>query len=261
MKNILNLIDSVTEELPVEQCFLNDLERAIELEDASSDYVPSRTYKPSGMRCMRENYYIITGVEPEKEERNYTNIGICNSGSDIHERIQTAVANMKKFDMDCEYVDVAEFVNLRHLDYLEVKGKQGVETKMYHKNMNMSFLCDGIIKYKKKYYILELKTETANKFWKRTGVDKGHYNQATAYSIALGIDNVLFVYISRDMLEMKSFMLEVTDDMKNNLLSYIETCNQYIADKKVPPALDDKRKCGYCNYKKQCRKDNSDGAE
>ena len=256
MKHILKLIDSITEELSVEQSFLNDLERAIELEEASSDYVPSKTYKPSSMNCMRQNYYTITGIDPEKEERSYTNIGICNSGSDIHERIQTAVANMKKFDMDCEYVDVAEFVNLRHLDYLEIKGKQGVETKLYHKNLNMSFLCDGIIKYRKKYYILELKTETANKFWKRTGVDKGHYNQATAYSLALGIENVLFVYISRDMLEMKSFMLNVTDSMRNDLMSYIETCNQYIADKKVPPANYDKKTCGYCKYRQQCRKDN-----
>lgn len=253
MKNLMNLINSVSEEISVEQSFLNDLERAIELEEENNDYVPSRTYKPSGMNCMRNSYYIITGAESDREPRSYTSIGICNAGSDIHERIQTAVNNMKKFNMDCEYIDVAEFVKQRKLDHLDIVGKQGMETKLYHKELNMSFLCDGIIRYKGRYYILELKTETANKFWKRAGVDKGHYNQATAYSLALGLDNVLFVYISRDMLEMKSFMLEVTDDMRQSIVDYINTCNEFIEKDEVPPPLEDKRRCGYCDYKNKCR--------
>lgn len=255
LKNVMRMIESVKENLEPENDFLHDLERTIELDAESSDYIPSRTYKPSGMNCMRASFYQITGVKLDDEPRSYVGVSICNSGTDIHERIQGYVTKMKDFGMDCEYVNVADFVKQRNLDYLDIKGQQGMETKLYHKDLNMSFLCDGIIKYKGKYYILELKTETTNKFWNRQDIDKGHYNQATAYSIALGLDNVLFVYINRDCLQMKSFMLNVTDEMKQNLIGYIEECDEYINKLKVPPKQDNKKVCQYCGYKTQCGKD------
>lgn len=257
LKNVLNMIDSIKQKLTPEEEFLNDLRRSIELDSIKNKREPSRTYKPSGMNCMRQSYYVITGAPEDNKSEPYTFVGICASGSEIHERIQKSVAGMIENNMPCEYIDVAEYVDTHNLDYLEVISKQGMETKLYHKVLNMSFLCDGIIKYKGTYYILELKTETSNKFWSRQGVDPSHFNQATAYSMALDINNVLFIYISRDNSEMKSFMFEVTDDLKNNLLSYIEECDKYIEKSIVPPIPDPepKKACQYCHYRLQCRKD------
>ena len=125
------------------------------------------------------------------------------------------------------------------------------------KTLNISFLCDGIIKYKNKYYILELKTESSNKFWQRQGVDPVHYNQATTYSLSLGLDNVLFIYICRDNLEMKDFMFTPTSDMKNSIVGYIDECNSYVARQIAPPKPEplNKKACMYCNYKKYCKED------
>ena len=132
-----------------------------------------------------------------------------------------------------------------------------METKLYHKKLNLSFMCDGIIRYKGRYYILEIKTEGSSKFWNRNGVAEGHYNQATAYSIALELNDVIFVYISRDTLDMKSFLFTPTDDMKHNLIGYIETCDGYIKRLITPPKPEnvDRKTCSYCDYKMQCRKD------
>jgi hypothetical protein len=169
---------------------------------------------------------------------------------------------MKKAGMDCEYVNVADYVRSRNLDYLEIREEPDFangkfETKLYHKTLNMSFLCDGIIKYKGIYYILELKTENTNKFWSREGVDASHFNQGTAYSLSLQIDKVLFVYINRDVLEMKSFMFVPTDDMKQELVGKIETCDSYVKKLKAPPKPNDvaRKTCEYCGFKNQCRKD------
>lgn len=256
LKNVIAMLDSVTEDVSAEQSFLIDLKRSIEMTADNDDYVASKTYKPSGMNCMRQSYYVITGAKEDKKSNSYISVGICNSGSDIHERIQTAISQMKDNDIDCEYVDVGEFVKSRNLTDIEVVKKQGMETKLYHKKYNMSFLCDGIIKYKNHYYILELKTETTNKFWNRNNVDKAHHKQATAYSLAFGIDEVIFIYINRDMLDMKAFMLNVTDEMKQDLIGYIDTCDNYIKQMKVPPIEDiDTKKCSYCSFKNQCRKD------
>ena len=255
LKNISRLIDVEKELLAPEQAFLNDLRRSIELTDEKERRKPSQTYKPSGMNCMRASYYEITGTEPDESSTSYTLIGICNAGTDIHVRIQTAVDNMKLNGMDCEYVDVESYIKSRKLKNIEVRSKDGMETKLYHKKLNLSFMCDGIIRYRGHYYILELKTENSNKFWGRGGVDPSHFKQGTAYSVALEIDEVLFVYISRDTLDMKSFMFVPTDDMKQDLVGYIDTCDNYIKKFTVPPKEVNGKTCSYCRYKGQCRKD------
>lgn len=255
LKNVMKMIDDANNQVSPEKSFLQDLQRSIEMDNKKNPHIPSKTYKPSGMNCMRASYYTITGVEGLQEDMSYSGIGIVSSGSETHERIQKAVAGMKDNDMDCEYVDVGEYVRRRQKLAVEVVSKQGMETKLFHHDLNMSFLCDGIIKYKGKYYILELKTETSNKFWNRDGVDPGHYMQAKAYCTALGLNEVIFVYICRDNSQMKSFLYEVTEDMKQEIRNYVATCDEYIVKKQVPPALDDKRKCQYCTYKEQCRKD------
>ena len=258
LKNVMRLIETVKETLPVEQDFLNDLKRSIEMSANKEQRLPSKTYKPSGMNCIRASYYQIVGVEPDKSaDTNYTLVGICNSGTDIHVRIQTAVSQMWANGMDCEYIDVKKFVASRELKDIDIVSQNGMETKLYHKKLNMSFMCDGIIKYKNHYYILELKTENSFKFMNRKDVDPSHYNQATAYSLAFGLDQVLFVYISRDVLDMKAFMFTVTDEMKENLVGYIEECDGYVKRLIAPPKPEDisKKACNYCMYKTQCKKD------
>lgn len=257
LKNVMRLIDTAKDMLPVEQDFLSDLKRSIELEAKNSERLPSKTYKPSGMNCIRQSYYQLTGTVPDNIDQNYTIIGICNSGTDIHLRIQTAVSKMKELGMECEYVNVAEYVRTHELTNLDVISQQGMETKLYHNALNMSFLCDGIIKYRGHYYILEIKTESSYKFMNRKAVDPSHYNQATAYSIAFGINDVLFIYINRDVLDMKAFLFTPTNEMKQDLIGYIEVCNEYIKSFKIPPKPDNvaKKTCGYCIYKDRCSKE------
>lgn len=256
LKNVCRLIEQAKDELSPEQSFLADLKRSIELDDTKNRRKPSNTYKPSSMHCIRNMYYQRIGAEPAVDNSTYCGIGICNSGSDIHLRIQTAVDRMKDNGIDCEYVDVADFVQGRQLDYLDIVSKSGMETKLFHTGLCMSFLCDGIIRYKKHYYILELKTEASFKWNNRTGVDESHYAQGTAYSIAFDIPEIIFVYINRDILDMKAYMFVPTDDMKQALIGKIEECDSYVNSMTCPPKPDvPKKTCTYCGYASQCRKD------
>ena len=159
LKSVVALLNA--NDRPVNQLFLRDLKRSIELTANKSSRKPSQTYKPSSMNCIRNMYYQVVGTDQDEGESSYISVGICNSGSDIHERMQKAITDMKSNGIDCEYVDVAKFIESRKLDYLTVVAKQGMETKLYHNDLNMSFLTDGIIRYRGKYYILELKTETS----------------------------------------------------------------------------------------------------
>lgn len=254
LKNVCRLIDIAKADSPVEQSFLTDLQRSIEMTDEKNRRLPSRTYKPSGMKCIRSMWYGVMGKEQDEGSSNYTLIGICNSGTDTHVRIQTAVEQMKDNGMDCEYIDVAEYVEKNKLDHLEIVSKSGMETKLFHKDLNISFMCDGIIKYKKHYYILELKTEGLSKWGSRKTVNPEHHNQAIAYSMALDINEVIFVYICRDNLGMKAFKFDVTDEMKQGLVAKIMECDEYVIREECPPVpFDfDKHNCTYCSYKKLC---------
>ena len=257
LKNLCRLIDDANNESPIEQQFLGDLKRSIEMTARAESREPSKTYKPSSMTCIRNMYYQVTGVPQDEGFTPYTLVGICNSGTDIHERTQKYVDLMRANGIDCDYVNVADYVRERNLDNIEIVSQQGMETKLYHKTYNMSFLCDGIIRYKGKYYILELKTESAYKWQVRKGVDPKHYAQGTAYSVAFGIDQVIFVYINRDILDMKAFMFEPTQDMKNDLVGKILNCDSYVSEHKLPPKPDDvpKSVCEFCSYRISCRND------
>lgn len=251
--NVLKLAS--TEELPVEQQFLNDLKASIEIQDEKNARKPSQTYKPSSMHCIRNMYFQITGAEGKGERASSELVGICENGTDRHERIQQAVMHMKDSKMDCEYVDVGDYVISHKLDYLDIVSKQGNETKLYHKNLNMSFLCDGIIRYKQHYYILEIKTEISNKWWDRKDVSPDHLLQGTAYSEAFNIPQVIFLYENRDNCAKKTFMLTVTQEMRESLVNKIKECDMYVAKKECPPKPEDisKKACAYCGYSELCK--------
>lgn len=258
LKNVMRLIDIANDELPIEKQFLNDLTTSIEKQAQTSSRKPSQTYKPSSMNCVRLMTYQVIGAEPDTSSQSYQSIGICESGTDRHIRIQEAIENIHNIlGVDCQYLDVAEFLKLRNIQDIDVVSKSGMETKLFHKKLNMSFMCDGIIKYKSKYFIFEFKTETSNKFFKRTDVDESHYNQATAYSVAFGINDVLFVYENRDTLDKKAYIRHVTDEMKEELVGKIEYCDGYAKQLKAPPHPTDvaKKTCSYCIYKKKCAGD------
>ena len=249
------MLERANKDVPVEQQFLDDLKRSIEISDQKNSRKPSQAYKPSSMNCIRSMYYTVKGYEPDNDS-NYIMVGICEAGTDRHERIQNAISEMRKNGFDATYVDVGDYVLARNLP-LKVVEKCGNETKLYDEERNISFLCDGIVKYQGKYYIVEFKTESSFKWKDRKGVDPKHYNQARTYSLELCINSVIFIYINRDIVDMKAFMYNVTDEEKQSIIDLIETCDGYVERNEVPPKPEDadNKKCQYCSYKAICEGD------
>ena len=253
---LLNVLNLVNEEVPVEQAFLRDLKASIEKNEANNVHVASKTYKPSGMNCIRFMWFQMMGAIPKQDTKSAELVCICESGTDRHERIQNAITAMKDNGIDCEYLDVGEYVKSRNLEDVDVLSKSGNETKLHNKRYNLNFLCDGVIRYKGKYYILEIKTETRDKFWQQTGVMPEHYLQGTAYSLSLEIDDVLYLYECRDNCAKKCYLLHITPDMKNDLVAKIITCDSYVENNTCPPKPQNltKSACAYCNYAEECKR-------
>jgi hypothetical protein len=256
-KNIMQLIDMSLNNLAPTDSFIVDLNYTIENINNNNKKKPSQTYKPSSLHCTRNMYFQRVGETQDEIKAGSELIGICESGTARHESIQEYITKMKDFNIDCEFINVAKYVEAQKLDYLTIISQTKHETKLYDKEMDISFLCDGIIKYKGQYYILEIKTESSFKFNARSNVDDAHKLQATCYSMCLGISDVMFLYENRDVCQKKAYLLKVTDTMIEDLVTKIETVES-CSKKLTPPPKDatlEKKHCTYCNYKNVCRKE------
>lgn len=235
--------------------FLRDLICSIEKTANEGTHIPSKSYKPSSMNCIRNMFFQIEGREPEPSTSAYTSVGILETGTDRHLRIQNAVAAMRANGFDCDYIDIPTYLSEHpELSNIQIIKSMGVETLLHNVDLNMNFACDGIIRYKGNYYIVEFKTEGSYKFDLRTSVDPSHFNQASAYALSFNINNVLFIYIDRNTLKMKSYLLQVTDTMKERISSKIELCNIYISRGVIPPKDPvDYKTCAWCGYREFCK--------
>ena len=217
---------------------------------------PSTRYKPSSMHCMRNMYFQAMYTDLDSSDQKTPElIGICESGEDRHKRIQTVIMNMRKYGIDCDYVDVKQFVAERNLP-VKVVSDNGFETKIIDEERNISFMCDGIIKYKGEYYIVEIKTEASRKWAARENVAPYHHYQAWTYSLEFGLDNILFIYENRDVCSKKPYMYHVTQENRDFIENRVRTCSEYVSAGKVPPkenTPEEVKACVYCEYRTTCK--------
>lgn len=253
LSNIARMVRRKTQINPADK-FLNEFIRTIQANQRTG--TPSKTYKPSSMGgCSRSIYYELTGAPTDGVPEDYSFTGICESGTARHETLQNYVMQMKDAGFEWEWVDPAEYVAEKKIPHMQVVERSGNEVKFYNDLYNMRFLCDGIVKLGDKYFILEFKTESCYKFDKHDDAWKAHKMQATCYSLCFGIDDVIFIYENRDVCTKKSFLVTVTDEMKDEVEEKIAEIDMAIDEGYVPDKEDSASECQYCDYKRQCRQD------
>ncbi len=268
LANLHRMIQESQKEMPTEASFLADLKRSVEMEEDNKTkrklegkiILPSQSYKPSSMNCIRNMYYQMTAEPILQSPRSYAMTRIAESGTAAHRDLQRHIMRMKDNGMQCDYIYVPDYIHsfaLNHLEILTLPTEDEPETKLWDTRYNIRFKCDGIIRYKSNYYILEIKTETSKKNMLRKQVEDKHIRQACSYSLSLGINNVIFLYEGRDFCEAKSYLFPVTNAMREEyVINPINECNHYIEIKTIPPkpinagnAL-----CQYCDYIQSCKK-------
>lgn len=254
-KNLNRLIAASVGEIPVNEAFLDDLNFCIVKRDTQSRRIPSKSYKPSSLNCIRTMYYQVTGETPDPRSIEASFVGIGESGSARHEYLQSAAAGMAEFVDEYEWVDVAKFCENK--PWLTVVAQDNYETLIYDSQRNIRFKCDGLIRYKGKFYILEFKTEMSTKYYGREGVAKEHVNQFSCYGACLGVFDVLVIYENRDTCDKKSFHVHLDQEDTDRVFEHISNCQSYVDNGVVPPVPAEKSSkfCRYCDYKSACRRD------
>lgn len=237
--------------------FCTDFVYAIEKIANDNSRLPTPTLKPSSLRCLRSGFFQVKEA-PCETSSSYNLIGICESGTFIHEMVQSKVTQMKELGIGWEYINVADFVrkNKLPLEILKECDFEGgnYETKLQHNEYNVRFLADGILKYQNKYFILEIKSISSNGFFKLKEVPEKYKTQAVSYSMLLGLDTVIFLFVDRDLFNMKAFEYTPTGSEKAQWLHNLEYVNKCVADNIVPnkPQEAGIQFCAYCNYKALC---------
>ena len=214
---------------------------------------PSRTFAPSQIRCKRVSWFRLRGTPPEQETivdrtLNFT----AQVGTACHHNIQETLS--KKLGKD--WIDVEEYLNSENRPYRYVCTKNGYETQIEVLDPPIKFAPDGIIFYKGKYWLLEIKTSEYSSFDKLTDPKPQHIDQIKCYATLLNIHDALVLYQDRMYGGLKCYEINITDnDMKQmwDMFAEVQDCvKKNIAPEKLP-AGDSRCSPSYCRYYNKCK--------
>lgn len=247
--------DAGKDDRPVSEIFMEDLEKIVD--KLNPFRRPSKNIKPSSLNCKRKMYFDMTEapIDPDAYLSDYNGTRILETGTASHESLQYYISKMNQLDNGWEWVDVEEYIKEKKLDYLEVKSKKEYETHLFDTRYGISFLCDGLLKYKGKYYILEIKTEVDFKSKNRNSEDEYHKKQSLCYSLCLQIYDIIWLYEERNFCSPKTFdsfnSEHEVKDLEENTIQYVIKC---VAEGTVPEKTELIKTCNYCPYRKECVK-------
>lgn len=248
-------------EQPLHKAFLTDLMSAIEQNDIKNRRKPSQYYKPSSFVCLRQMYFMRIGQTPDEMRTEYNSVGMADTGTRRHEAIQEVLMQIDKLGFDWKYLDVEEYLKGKWAEGkcldIEVKGKRGAETKLFHKTLNISFMCDGIIQRISTgmCYLFEFKNQVSFKYNGKECVDKEHIDQVSTYCMALDLEYAFVTYENRDTCSLECpETFYVTDEMKQRQVDKILECESYVERLIPPPAHDTTKPCRWCSYQTSCKK-------
>ena len=260
-KSLVNLISNTDKDYATD--FLSSLEYTITKRDVLDTHPSSCSMSPSSMKCTRAMAMKLAGVAKDEGKNSPSLVLICKNGSDTHQTLQEYMAGMKELGIDCDYLDVAKYVedhklNLRIGKRCDFENKE-FETHLYDDEKHISFLCDGIIKYKGHVMIVEIKTMPNNRLFaiKKDPSQIAKYKrQATAYSLLLGVPEVMFLLQGRDLCMLHTVIYKPTAEETQALLHDIAMCTDYVSRHMIPakPSDINKSECAYCAYRKTCSK-------
>lgn len=260
-RRLIDLIDQASNNGADNVKFVNDVKQAIIRFDKDNTRKGSNNYKPSSLTCMRNMYFTRTSADQDLSVPDVEMIGMANTGTARHENIQNVLLKMKDYGFDWEYIDVSDYLDQKHSEgkclSVEAIDKCGAETHLIDNNLHLSFRCDGIIKKIStgEYYLFEFKNVISFKFNKVNQVLDQHHKQVICYCLELDLDKAFVVYENRDTTEIKCpEIFNVTDDQKEELASWLITCEEYVNRLELPPRTDITNYCKYCNYKMLCDK-------
>ena len=235
--------------------FLELCESAWDKKIAEDDAKPkSRTIAPSSAYCMKQNWFRLRGVEPDKPKTSDRGLDFtAQVGTSCHENLQSLLKATLKDD----WLDVGEFIRTNCTWYSDCEIEQhGLETRIAISNPPIRFACDGLIRWKGEIYLLEIKTSEFSSWDSLTAPKPIHIDQVKSYASLLHVNHVLMIYQDRQYGGLKCFELRISDEeIKATWDTFYYIVD--MADKNLPtkglPSGDSRCSASMCPYHKKCK--------
>ena len=213
------------------------------------------TFAPSSIRCQRKSWFRIRGTEPDVPEVIDTTLQFtADIGTACHRIIQT---NLKNF-LGKDWISIPDWFeqNQFNYEYVLTPSKDSLETYVeLTKPYPIRFACDGIIRWKGKYYLLEIKSVEFSSWRDLTDQKDEHTDQVNTYCTLLNLSGVLFIYIDRQYGGMKCYEYNVSDIVKEQVIKDMDNV-MFCVDANIPPEPlpkgDKWCNAGMCPYYKKC---------
>lgn len=234
--------------------FLNLFESALDESILGGESeTPSRTFAPSQIRCKRVSWFRLRGVSPETETNvdrgtNFTAI----VGTACHQHIQEILSNR----LGADWIDAEKYLELKRLPYEYSCSKNGFETQItITEPVPIRFAPDGIIYWKGRYWLLEIKTSEYSSFDRLSEPKPQHIDQVRCYATLLQLDNVLMLYQDRMYGNLKCFEVSVSESDKRNIWDMFTEVRNCVKMNIAPEKPIDRKYCNpsYCRYYNKCK--------
>lgn len=212
------------------------------------------TFAASSFRCNRRSWFRIRGVQPDsvKSVDRVLNFS-AEIGTACHRIIQK---NLKEALKD-DWISVED--HLRSIEfpykYTLTVDESGLESQIEIESPPIRFACDGIVMWKGKKYLLEIKTSEFSSWKDMTDPKDEHIDQVKCYATLLQLDGVIFLYQDRQYGEFKCYEVKITGIERQDVLSRFEYVLDMVEKNLAPDPLPPGDKwCtpSMCPYYKKC---------
>lgn len=235
--NSFNLIDTINKAIDI-RCVLR----------ATQPH--KQVFAPSSAYCDRKIWFRFRGVNPDTPtSTDYYNEFVKMIGDACHIYIQSLL----KETLGEDWIDVGEYLKGINTPYEYTTEVDGYETHVAINDPPICFSVDGIIKYRGKLYLIEIKSLEHNSFSEIFEPRERDVSQTATYQLLLGIEDVMYIYIDRLYGNVKCFeyrnSIKPFDDIVNHCREIKQMADAMIA----PPKCYLPSVCSMCEYKQRCK--------
>lgn len=211
----------------------------------------SQTFAPSSFRCSRKCWFRLRGVQPDTVKSVDR---VLNFSADIGTACHRIIQSNLRDSLGEDWISVRDYLSEHPIPYSYTLEEDELETKVCIDDPPFRFACDGIIRWKGEYYLLEIKTSEYSSFEELTDPKPMHVDQIRCYATLLGIDNVLVLYQDRQYGNLKCYEMKVTDVDRFMVLDKVQHI-QYMVDSNLAPERlpSGDYWCGHCEYREKCK--------
>lgn len=214
-----------------------------------------QTFSGSSFRCDRLSWFRLRGTQPDTiknpdKQLNFT----AQIGTACHRIIQS---NLKSALGD-DWIDVGEYINSIEFPYeYEINtDESGFESQITIVDPPVRFSCDGVIRWRDKLYLLEIKTSEFSSWSDMTDPKAEHVDQVKCYATLLHLHDVIFLYQDRQYGDFKCYEVHVTDDdmtqIKDRMKYVLDMVRKNLAPDPLPKG-DKWCSESMCPYHKKCK--------